>query len=114
MAPPAQVPHVEPMAIVTFDQALDAEPVLEHVGRAPLAGDRDVVADVPPEIVSEELRTPVDLPLAEYVEVLMVQQEDSAGTTAVRAAHCAHVDRVGAAMERMRAALARALCDLLG
>src|SRR5260370_37562742 len=110
MAPPAQVPHVQPMAIVTLDQALDAEPVLEHGGCAPLDGDRDVVADVPPEIVCEELRTTDDLPLAEHVEALMVQQEDSAGTAAGRAAHCAYVDGVGAAMERMRAAVARALC----
>src|SRR5713101_6831354 len=114
MAPPAQVPYVEPMAIVTLDQALDAEPVLEHVGCAPFAGDRDVVAEVPPEIVSEELRTAVDLPLTEHVEALMVQQKDPAGTAAVGAAHCAYVDRVGAAMERMRATVAGARRDLLG
>src|SRR3984893_18318985 len=110
----AQVPHVEPMAVVAFDQALEAESVFEHVGRPPFAGDRDVVADVPPEIVGEELWTAVDFPLAEHVEALVVEQKDSAGAAAVRATHGAYVDRVRAAMERMRAAITGALRDFLG
>src|SRR6266481_3338493 len=114
MAALAQVPDVEPMAVVAFDQALEAEPVLEHVGRAPFAADSDVVADVPPEVVSEKLRAAVDLPLAEHLEAFVIEQEDAAGTAAVRAAHGANVDRVGAAMERMRAAVAGTRGDFLG
>src|SRR4029077_13280186 len=112
MAALAQVPHVKPMAVVAFDQALQAEPVLEHVGRAPFAADPDVVTDVPPEVVGEKLRAAVDLPLAEHVETFVIEQEDSAGAAAVRAAHRAHVYRVGATMERMRTPVAGARRDL--
>ncbi len=114
MAALAQIPDVKPMAVVAFDQALQAEPVLEHVGRAPFAADSDVVADVPPEVVGEKLRAAVDFPLAEHVETFVIEQEDSSGAAAVRAAHGAHVNRVGAAMERMRTAVAGARRDLFG
>jgi len=55
MAALAQVPDVEPVAVVAFDQTFEAEPVLEHIWGAPLAADADVIADVPPEVVGEEL-----------------------------------------------------------
>ena len=58
--------------------------VLDHVGRAPFAGDRDVLAEVPPEVVSEILRAAIDLPPAEHVEALVIEQEDSARAVAVR------------------------------
>src|SRR5260370_21384749 len=108
VAPAAQVPDVEPMAVLAGDDLVDAEPVLEHVGRAPLAGDRDVVAEVPPEVVGEKLRAAVDLPLAEYVEAIVVKQKNSAWAAACARAHRAHVDGVGASMRRTRPAVARA------
>jgi len=36
--------------------------VLDHVGRAPLARDGGVVAEVPPEVVRQLLRAAVELP----------------------------------------------------
>jgi hypothetical protein len=44
----------------------------------------------------------------------VVEQENSARAAAVGTAHRAYVDRVGATMERMRAAIARARRDFFG
>src|SRR6266852_5898803 len=89
-------------------------PVLEHVGCAPLAGDRDVVPEGPPEVVGEKLWAAVDLPLAEHVEAIVVEQENSARAAARARAHRAHINRVGSAMGRVRPAIAGASRQFLG
>src|SRR5262249_54383489 len=99
MAPLTPVPHMQPAAVLARDQALEAEPVFEHVGRAPFAADRNVVADVPPEVVGEVLRSAVDLPLSEDVETLVVEQEDAARSAAAARAHGGCVNGVGPTMK---------------
>src|SRR5579871_2930424 len=92
---------MEPMAVLTLHQTLETEPVLEHVGRAPLRRHRDVITEMPPEVVTEILRSALNLPLAEHVETLMVEQEESARTAAAGRPHGAGIDRVGTAVNRM-------------
>src|SRR6516165_5229488 len=81
MAALAQIPHVQAMAIIAFDQALKAQPVLEHLGRAPFGCYRDIVAEMPPEVIAEILWAAVDLPLAKHIEVLVVEQENPTRTS---------------------------------
>ena len=88
------------------EQHLGHEAVLERVGRAPLAGDHGVVAEVPPEVVGQLLRPAVDLPAAEHVEALVVDQEDAARRLALGVAERADVDALGPAMDGVRPAVA--------
>ena len=69
---------MDPMAIFTIEQQLRDQPVLDHVRRAPLTGDHRVMAEVPPEIIGQILRSTIHLPLAKYIEGRVVQQEDAA------------------------------------
>ena len=64
-----QVPEVQTAAVLAAEQQLGDQPVLEHVGRAPLAGHHGIVAEVPPQVVRELLRPAVHLPRPEHVEV---------------------------------------------
>src|SRR5277367_5982959 len=92
MAAAAEVPQVELMAVFAAGQQVEVRPVLDHVGRAPFAGDGDVVAEMPPEIVTKELGAAIDLPAAEHVEAFVIEQEDAAGSVALRIAERADVD----------------------
>ena len=78
-----EVPDVELVAVLVAEQQLADEAVLDHVRRAPLAGDDRVVVEVPPEVVGELLRAAVVLPGALDREVVVVEQEDAAGAVAV-------------------------------
>jgi hypothetical protein len=109
-----EVPDVELVAVLAAQQQLGDDPALDHVGKAPLAREQLVVADVPPDVVGELLRTSVDLPPAEDVERVVVEQEDPARTFAVGSAQRRHVEPVGAAVDRVRTAVTGAPGDLLG
>ena len=76
VAPLAQVPEVQAVAVLAVEQQLGLHPGLDHVRRAPLAGDHRVVAEVPPEVVVQVLLAAVDLPAAEHVEGVVVEHED--------------------------------------
>src|SRR5450755_2730702 len=102
------------MTVFAADQQVQIGAGFDHIWRAPFAGYRDVVAEMPPEIITEILRTAIDFPAAENVEALVIEQEDSAWTAAIGSAECAHVDRVGAAMNRMWPAISRTRRDFLG
>src|SRR5262249_4989428 len=87
--------------------------VLDHIGRAPLAGDHGVAAEMPPEIVGQLLRAAILLPRALDLETGVVEQENAARPIAIRRADSVDVDRVGAAMDSMGAAIAGLGVDLL-
>jgi hypothetical protein len=112
--PPLHVPDVQPVAVLVAEQELRVHARLDHVRRAPLAGDHAVVAEVPPEVVGELLRAAVALPCALDLERVVVEDEDAAGTVAIRVAEGVHVDAVRAAVHGVRAAVAGLLRDLLG
>ena len=98
-----QIPEMQPPAVFGAKQHFRDQPVLECVGRAPLAGDQRVVAEVPPGIISEILRPAIHLPLPEHVEGLVIHQEDAARSLALAVAEGGDIDALGAAMHRMRA-----------
>jgi hypothetical protein len=71
-----------------------------------------VVAEVPGEVVSEILRTSVDLPATEDVEAVVVEEEDAAGALAIGSAEGAHVDTLRSTMQRVGARIAGAVVHL--
>jgi hypothetical protein len=79
----AQIPHVQPVAVAASHKYLGIQSPLDHVGCAPLAGDHGVVAQVPPEVVSEVLRTALDLPASQRLEGIVVHDEDAARSLVV-------------------------------
>src|SRR5262249_33588943 len=82
--------------------------MLNHVWRTPFAGNRNVVAEMPPEIIGEILRTAVHFPAAQHVEAFMIEEEQPSRTSTLGSAKGANVDRVGAAMNGMRTTIAGA------
>ena len=114
MAALAQVPQMQRVTVLAAEQQIGLHSIFDHFRRAPFAGDRNVVAEMPPEVVGQVLRSAVDLPAAEHVDALMVEQKESAGTVAVGSTQRAHIDRVGAAMNRMRPAVTGARGEFFG
>src|SRR5262249_59053271 len=104
--PPRQVPDVQLVAIAPAQQDLAVDAGLDHLRRPPLAGDRDVVAQMPPEVVGQELWTPVELEAAFHRHGVVIEDEDPARPIAVRRAESADVHAVGPAVDRVRAAVA--------
>src|SRR5437899_12543263 len=108
MAPLAQVPQVNCVAVLASEQEVRLNTVLDHFRRAPFAGDGNVVTEMPPEVVSQVLGAAIDLPAPEHVETLMVEQEESARPVAIGSPQRAYVDRVRTAMDRVGTAVAGA------
>src|SRR5438552_14893756 len=109
-----QIPDVDLVAVLAGKQDLGVDAALDHLGRAPLARDRGVVTEVPPEVVGELLRSAVDLPSALDRESVVVDHEDSTGRVAVRIAERTDVDPIGTAVDCVRPAVAGAVGNLLG
>src|SRR5450755_1217903 len=87
-------------------QVFGDDAVLELRRQAPLAGNHIVARQVPPEVVVQLLRPALDLPPAEDLEILAVQQEDSGraqGAVGAAAAERADVDTLRSAVNRVRA-----------
>src|SRR5580704_12396052 len=109
----AQIPYMQVVPVLSAEQQLGIHSVFNHVRRAPLASDGDVMAQMPGKVVAEILRTAIDLPSTERLEVVVIQGEDSAGTIAARRAQSAQVDAVGPAVNRVRAAVTSPLLHVL-
>ena len=101
-------------AVLGAEDLLGDQPVLDHVGRAPLAGDHGIVAEMPPEVVGEVLRPAVDLPAAEHLEGLVIHQEHAARALALGVAERADIDALGPAVHGMRPGVAGAVGELGG
>src|SRR5439155_9559544 len=93
---------------------LGDQAVLDDIRRAPFAGDQRIVAEVPPGVIGEVLRPALHLPLAAYLEALVIHQEDAARTFAVPVAERRDIDAFGTAMHRVRPGVAGELGDLAG
>src|SRR6185369_13020346 len=78
MSPPPQIPKVEMPTVLAVEKQVRVQPVFDHVGSSPLACDHRIVAEMPPEIVSQILWPPVHLPLTEHIEGIVIKKEDSA------------------------------------
>src|SRR5918998_3430164 len=102
------------MAVFPSHEFLWIESALDHVRRAPLAGDHGVVAEVPPEVVGQVLRSPIDLPGAQRLEALVVHDEYASRSFAVGATKRAHVEALRTAVDGVGTAVARAVVQLFG
>src|SRR6185436_271062 len=71
------------------------------------ARQQSVETQVPPEIVMQELLAAIQFPLAQDVERLAIQHENSTGTIAVGSSERADVNALGTAMNRVRARVIR-------
>jgi hypothetical protein len=87
-------------SILGTEENLRHQAVLHGVRRPPLARHHRVVAKVPPEIIGEALRAALNLPAAEHVEALGVDEEDTAGRIVLGIAKRRDIDAVGPAMDR--------------
>src|SRR5580658_7765461 len=105
MAAFAEIPYMQAVPVLAAQQQFRIHSVLDHVRRAPLAGDRDVIAQVPREIVAKVLRTAIDLPSTDRLEVVMIQGKNSTGAIAAGRPKGAQVDAVGPAVNRVRTAV---------
>src|SRR5262245_34178402 len=72
-----QVPEMQFAAVSAVQKDFRHQPVLESIGRTPLAGDERVLAQMPPGIVRQQLRPPVELPLPADIKGFVVHEEDS-------------------------------------
>src|ERR1700733_7884199 len=106
MAPLSEIPDVQTMPVFSGEQQFGIPPVFDHVRCAPLAGDGDVMAQVPRKIVAKVLRSPINFPATERLEIVVIQGEDAARTIAAGRAQCAQVDAIGSTVNRVRAAVA--------
>src|SRR5215216_6112818 len=111
----AHAPEVEVVAEAASEQVLGVQPVLEHRGGAPLGGDHGVVIEVPPDVVGEELLPAVQLPGADDLEAVVVQQGDPAGAVVdVGAAESGQEDGAGPAVDGVGAGVAGLAGQFLG
>src|ERR1700733_6118242 len=114
MAAFAEIPYMQAVPVLAAQQQFRIDSVLNHVGRAPLAGDGDVMSQVPREIVGKVLRSAIDLPTTQRLEVVVIQGKDSAGTIAAGRAQSAQVDAVRSAVNRVRTAVTCPFLHILG
>ena len=77
-----QVPDVQFATVLSRKQQLRIEAILHHIRGAPFGGDHGVVPEVPPEVVSQILRTTLLLPGALKLKRIRIHQEDAARTIA--------------------------------
>src|SRR6516164_4351008 len=97
-----EIPEMQLVAVFPGEQELGNEAVLEHVRRAPLAGHHRVVAEMPPHVVGELLRSTVDFPAAEHVKGLVIHQQNAAGYLSLGIAERTDVDPVRATVDGVR------------
>src|SRR5262249_32820080 len=108
-----EIPEMQAAAVLAAEQHLRDQPVLERVGRAPLAGDHGVMAEMPPRIIGELLRSAIDFPAAEWLARLVIPDEDAARRLAVLGGERSNIDAAGTAMDGVRSRVAGLLGDLL-
>src|SRR5215218_8871179 len=107
--------EVEVVAEPPPEQVLGVQAVLDHRGRAPLGGDHGVVLQVPPAVVAEGLVAPVQLPGADDLEAVVVEQGHPAGAVvAVGPAQVEQEDAAGSAVDGVGTGVAGLGGQLLG
>ena len=92
VAPRAQIPEMEMVAVFVREQVFRNDAVLELRRQPPFARHHVVARQVPPEIVMQLLRSAVDLPTAEDLERFAIHDEDAGGPCAIFAAAAKRAD----------------------
>src|ERR1044071_765650 len=101
MPAPTQIPNVHLMTVFATEEQIGLQPVFDHLRRAPFAAHQRVETEVPPEIVMQELRAAVHLPLAQDLERLAIEHEDATRAVAIGCAERADVDPLRPTMNRV-------------
>jgi hypothetical protein len=91
--PLREAPEIEVVAEAATEQILGVEAVLDHRWGRPLGGDRDVLVQVPPDVVAEVLLAAIRFPRADHLEGVVVDQRR--GPSAICSFKRARPDRVG-------------------
>ena len=113
--PLGHAPEVHMVSELASEQVLGIQPILDHRRCRPLRCDHGVVLQMPPDVVRQELRSPVQLPRFDDLERVVVDQRDAAGTFgAVDATQRRHEDAAGSAVHRVRARVSGLGCKLTG
>jgi hypothetical protein len=108
-------PEVQVVAELAAQQVLGVQAVLNHGRRGPLRGDDRVMVEVPPAVVAEELVAAIQLPRADDVERVVVQQRHAArAVVAVGVAQREHEDAAGPAVDGVGTGVAGLAGQLLG
>src|SRR5262245_66086358 len=100
-----EIPEMQAPAVFAAEQNFRNEAVLEGVGRAPFAGNHGVVAEMPPRVITELLRSAVDLPTAKGLETLVIQHEAAPGRLAILVSEGRDIDAPGPAVDGVRAGI---------
>src|SRR5260221_1124377 len=109
----SKIPKMQLVPIAAAEEMIWLEPVFYLIRSTPLATDQRIMPQVPPEIVSQFLRTTVDFPSAEHIKVVMVDEEDSAWPVSIRCTQGANVNALRATVDSVRAGITGALKDFL-
>src|SRR5690349_10177983 len=76
--PLSKIPKVQLVTIATGKQVFRIEPVLYLVWNTPFACNQRVVAEMPPEVISQFLRSAIHFPTPQHVKIEVIQKENSA------------------------------------
>src|SRR5580658_2290862 len=109
-----QIPHMQRVPVAALQKNLRIHAGFHHVWRSPLAGNHGVLAQMPPEIVSEILRPTVDFPFPQNLKAVRIHDENSARSLSRSGAKRAAVDSFRTAMHRVRPAVARTFSEDAG
>src|ERR1700730_10879604 len=112
--PLAQITNMQRVTIAALQQNFGVHSLFDHVRRAPLAADERVVSQMPPEVITEILRSAIDFPLPQDVEAVRIEDENAARSVPIGRAKGAHEDAIGAAMHGVRTAVSGARGDGFG
>src|SRR5262249_18000775 len=104
----AQVPGMQPVAVFAAEQQFRHQTVLEHVRRAPFAGDLYVVGEMPGEVVGEKLRTTIDLPPPQHIVTVVIERKYAPRAVPIGGSETVHIKALGAAVHGMETRIARA------
>ena len=79
----AQIPHMNGVPKTAVDHVCEVQAIFEQLRRPPLAGNGDIVSEMPPEVIPQNLRATINFPAAQNLEVVMVQDKHPAWSAAI-------------------------------
>src|ERR1700716_3724545 len=100
------------MTVSAIQKMIGLQPLFYPVRSTPFAADQCVMAQMPPEIVRQLLRSTIDFPASEHVEVIMINKEDSAWSGPIGCAKRADINTFRTAVNCMRPGITGALKDI--
>src|SRR5262245_65859285 len=78
-----QVPYMNGVPKTAVDHVCEVQAILEQLRWPPLAGNGHIVPEMPPEVIPQTLRATINLPAAQNLDGVMVQDTHSAWSAAM-------------------------------